>query len=137
MSSADDIDALARLRLRRRHAGQNRWSMTIQRMLANMTVTDLDSAVPWYTKLFGSAPDANPMEGLVEWHLDEKFGVQVWAEAERAGRSSMVLDETDLDERLVSVTEVGLANDGIQQASSSRILVVVDADGNRIVFTGP
>ena len=83
--------------------------MAIQRVLANMTVTDLDTAVPWYTKLFGRAPDANPMDGLVEWHLDEKFGVQVWAEAERAGRSSMVLDDTDLDGRLASVTEAGLA----------------------------
>ena len=110
--------------------------MAIRRVLANMTVTDLDTAVPWYTKLFGSAPDANPMDGLVEWHLDEKFGVQVWAEAERAGRSSMVLDDTDLDGRLASVTEAGLANDGIQHATSSRILTLADPDGNRIVFTG-
>jgi hypothetical protein len=49
--------------------------MTIQGMLANMTVTDLDTAVAGYTKL--------------------------------------------------------------EQATSSRILTVLDPAGNRIVFTGP
>lgn len=111
--------------------------MAIARMLANMTVTDLETAVPWYTKLFGRGPDVNPMDGLVEWHLDDKFGVQVWNEADRAGRSSVVLDETDLATRLASLDTAGIANDGIRQASASRILNVLDPDGNRIVFTGP
>jgi hypothetical protein len=71
--------------------------MAITRILAQMTVADLTVATQWYSRLFGREPDARPMEGLIEWHLADAFGVQVWAESDRAGRSTMVLDESDLD----------------------------------------
>jgi hypothetical protein len=69
--------------------------MPITRVLAQMTVSDLDAAEQWYTKLFGSGPDTRPMDGLLEWHLGATFGVQVWSESDRAGKSSMVLNEKD------------------------------------------
>ncbi|MBN6042250.1 VOC family protein [Amycolatopsis sp. 195334CR] len=110
--------------------------MPITRMLAQATVTDLDAALPWYTTLFGRAPDARPMEGLAEWHLTATFGLQVWAEPARAGRCTVVLDEADLDERAAELDRAGIGHPGPEQASSSRILRLTDPDGNRIVFTG-
>lgn len=47
----------------------------ISRVLAQSTVTELESAENWYGRLFGCAPDAWPMPGLLEWHLGEGFGV--------------------------------------------------------------
>lgn len=111
--------------------------MAIQRILAQMTVAELDIAEPWYTALFGREPDARPMAGLLEWHLDERFGVQVWVEPGRSGNSSMVLDESDLDARAAELDRVGISNDGPVAATTTRILPVSDPDGNRIVFTGP
>jgi predicted enzyme related to lactoylglutathione lyase len=111
--------------------------MTIERVLAQMTVSDLASASDWYSRLFDRGPDANPMEGLLEWHLADAFGVQVWAEPDRAGHSSVVLDETDLDGRLEQLTRNGIDHGGAQEATASRIAVVTDPEGNRIVFTGP
>lgn len=110
--------------------------MTIQRMLAQMTVTDLDDALEWYGRLFDTEPDARPMPGLAEWYLSPTFGVQVWADPERAGRSTMVLDETDLDARGDSLAEAGLAHESPQPGGSARILPIHDPDGNMIVFTG-
>ena len=78
--------------------------MAPTRLFAQMTVTDLEPAVAWYTKLFGANPDARPMDGLVEWHLAPTFGVQVWLEPERSGRSSMLLAEPDLDELAARLT---------------------------------
>lgn len=78
--------------------------MTVTRLLAQMIVTDLPAAIAWYSALFDRDPDARPMDGLVEWHLAEEFGVQVWAEPARAGHSSMVLDESDLDARMRTST---------------------------------
>lgn len=63
--------------------------------------------------------------------------MQVWAEPDRAGHASMVLDESDLDARADQLTEGGVPHDGPQDATTSRILPLVDPDGNRIVFTGP
>jgi catechol-2,3-dioxygenase len=83
-----------------------------------------------------TAPDARPMDGLVEWHLAETFGVQVWAEPDRAGHSSMVLHESDLDARIAELDRAGIQHDGPQDATASRLLLLADPDGNRIVFTG-
>jgi catechol 2,3-dioxygenase-like lactoylglutathione lyase family enzyme len=110
--------------------------MTINRLLAQMTVSDLDRAVDWYERFFGREPDARPMDGLVEWHLADAFGVQVWLDPERAGRSAMVLDESDLDGRASELDAAGLPYEGPQEVTASRILQLTDPDGNRIVITG-
>ncbi|MGI8799414.1 MAG: VOC family protein [Pseudonocardia sp.] len=102
-----------------------------------MTVTDLDPAVAWYTKLLAAEPDARPMDGLVEWHLAPTFGLQVWSEADRAGRSAMIVDHSDLDELAGHLDRAGIQHGGVQDVTASRILPVTDPDGNRIVFTGP
>jgi catechol 2,3-dioxygenase-like lactoylglutathione lyase family enzyme len=111
--------------------------MAITRLLAQMTVGDLDSAVDYYTRLFGRGPDERPMDGLVEWHLSEAFGVQVWSEPDRAGASAMVLDESELDARVAELDQAGIAYHGPQDATTSRIVQLADPDGNRIVLTGP
>lgn len=109
----------------------------IRGLLGNCTVTDLARAEEWYTRLLGRGPDARPMTGLLEWHLGDGFGVQVWSEPERAGRSTVVLDETDLDATAARLTATGIDNGGPQPGGGSRILQLADPDGNRIVFTGP
>ena len=110
--------------------------MTITRVLAQSTVSDLAMAEAWYTRVFGREPDVRPMPGLLEWHLGETFGVQVWSESDRAGHSSMVLDVSDVDAMSARLNEVGIANDGPQTATTSRIVALTDPDGNRLVFTG-
>jgi predicted enzyme related to lactoylglutathione lyase len=112
-------------------------TMAITRLLAQMTVRDLDQAVEWYGRFFGRKLDANPMDGLVEWHLTKTFGVQVWSEPDRAGHSAMVLDESDLDTRVTELASAGITYDGPQDATTSRIVKLTDPDGNRIVLTAP
>ena len=111
--------------------------MRIDRILAQLTVSDLAAAEAWYRRLFGSAPDARPMEGLIEWHLSPAFGVQVFAEADRAGRSSVVLDVHDVDPVAAELTSAGIEHSGPVDATTTRILPLTDLDGNRIVFTSP
>jgi catechol 2,3-dioxygenase-like lactoylglutathione lyase family enzyme len=110
--------------------------MTINRLLAQMTVSDVNRAVDWYGRLFGREPDARPMEGLVEWHLADTFGVQVWLDPERAGHSAVVLDESDLDGRAAELDAAGLPYEGPQEVTASRIVQLVDPDGNQVVITG-
>jgi catechol 2,3-dioxygenase-like lactoylglutathione lyase family enzyme len=109
----------------------------IRAILAHCTVADLARAEGWYTLLFGREPNARPMPGLLEWQLGDNFGVQVWAEPERAGRSSIVLCDTDLDETVVHLTATGIDYEGPQPGGGARILQLTDPDGNRVVFTGP
>jgi hypothetical protein len=111
--------------------------VNIHRLLAQSTVSDLGVARGWYSRLFEREPDAEPMDGLIEWHLAETFGVQVWAEPDRAGRGCMLLDVPDLDALSARLTAAGITDGGPEPVTSSRILRIEDPDGNRLVFTGP
>lgn len=108
----------------------------IRRVLAHCTVTRLERAEDWYTRLFGRGPDSRPMPGLLEWHLGETFGLQVWSEPDRAGASSVVFDDTDLDDVAAHASEAGIEHDGPQPGGEARILQLTDPDGNRVVFIG-
>ncbi|HEX8509587.1 MAG TPA: VOC family protein [Propionibacteriaceae bacterium] len=110
--------------------------MTFRRLLAQSIVSDSEVAERWYTALFEGSPQARPMDGLLEWHLSDSFGVQVWRDPERAGHSAMVLNESDLDALAARLTASGNEHDGPQRATSSRLLVLSDPDGNQVVITG-
>lgn len=108
----------------------------IQGVLAHCTVTDLDRAERWYTGLLGRGPDTRPMPGLLEWRLGDGFGLQVWTEPERAGKSCVVLDVTDLDATAERLAAAGIDHAGPESGGGARILPLADPDGNRIVLTG-
>lgn len=57
--------------------------MSITRALAQATGTELERAENWYAMLFDRPPDARPMDGLIEWHLGDSFGVQVRVDGNR------------------------------------------------------
>ena len=111
--------------------------MTYTSVLAQSTVVDLSAAEPWYTALFERAPDARPMDGLLEWHVTTGGGVQLWAEAGRAGSSTVVLAADDLDTTASRLAACGIANGGPEPGGGARLLRLVDPDGNRVVIVGP
>lgn len=108
----------------------------ISRLLAQCIVADLDQAEDWYTRLFERGPDARPMAGLLEWHLGETFGLQVWTERGRAGYSSVIVEETDLDALAARLSDVGIEHAGPEAGGGARILQLTDPDGNHVVFAG-
>lgn len=110
--------------------------MTTTRVLAQCTVADLTAAERWYTTVWGRGPDARPMEGLLEWHLGGTAGLQVWVEPGRAGWSTVVLGDDDLDGLAARLARAGVAHDGPRAGGGARILLLEDPDGNRVVITG-
>ena len=42
--------------------------MSIDKIYAHVSCSDLDRSTIWFEKLFGRPPDARQMAGLVEWH---------------------------------------------------------------------
>lgn len=108
----------------------------ITRLLANIAVSDAVHAETWYDRLLDREADARPMPGLSEWHLSDTFGVQIWEYPDRAGYSTLVVDETDLDATAHRLTEAGINHGQPQPGGGARILQVADPDGNTVVFTG-
>ncbi|WP_413455946.1 VOC family protein [Glutamicibacter sp. FR1] len=107
------------------------------RMLGNCTVSDVSRAENWYARLFGRAPDARPMDRLIEWHLAPGIGVQVFADPERAGHSTVVLEVADLDAQAERLLESGIEHHGPQPGGGARILQLQDPNGNRVVLASP
>jgi hypothetical protein len=109
--------------------------MTFTRVLAQATVTDPEAAVEWYSRLFGRPPDLRPMGGLAECHFGESHGVQVWAEPDRSGHSSMMLDESDLPGLIARLDQCGFDHGEPEDVTASTILLLEDLDGNRVVVS--
>lgn len=116
------------------HAGPT--YVTFRHLFAQSIVSDHETAEGWYTALFHSSPQARPMDGLLEWHLGDSFGVQVWRDPDRAGHSTIVLDVSDLDALAARLTAAGINHDGPQPVTASRLLLLSDPDGNQVAIRG-
>ena len=105
-------------------------------LMANCTVSDESVGDAWYSRHLDRGPDSRPMPELLEWHLGDGFGLQVGAEPDRAGHSSVVIEVDDLDSVVGRLVAAGVDNLGPQPGGGRRILVVEAPDGNRVVFAG-
>ncbi len=110
--------------------------MDVTIVMSQLIVTDLERSVEFYSRLFGRAPDAGPMEGLREWHFDHAGAVQVFEEPDRAGKSGATLHVADLDQAVVDLDELGIAHAPLVEATFVRVVQLDDPDRNRIVLTG-
>jgi predicted enzyme related to lactoylglutathione lyase len=109
--------------------------MAIEKVLAGVAVGDFDSARDWYGRLLGRTPDAEPMEGLAEWHPSEYGGIQLVEDGERAGSAVVTVVVDSLDERLATLEAEGIAAGPIVGTPGLvRAATVADPEGNQITF---
>lgn len=109
--------------------------MSIDKLLAVVSVTEHERAMAWYERFFGRPADATPMPGLADWHVTDTAWVQVYRDPERSGRAvvNFAVDELDghtaeLAARGISVRDAGGTSQG------GRLGEVVDPDGNVITL---
>jgi len=111
--------------------------MTFQHVLAVVPVTDLDVAKAFYEKLFGRAPDNNPMPVLVEWQVVPGGWVQVFVDEERAGSGLVNFAVDDLAAHVAEAGERGLAPGEIEGVNKGvELATLADPDGNLIRLIG-
>lgn len=109
--------------------------MTFHHVLAQATVTDLDRAANWYSKLFDRAPDAEPMPAC--WNGTSGRPAVCRSGPSRSGRVDPPWCSTKPTSTVwPRLAGDGIEHDGIQPISVSRALQLSDPDGNRIVVTG-
>jgi predicted enzyme related to lactoylglutathione lyase len=113
--------------------------MSVNRVLAGVAVSDVETAVPWYERLFGRPADARPMDGLAEWHVPSGGVVQVVASPERAGRSQLTLEVDDLDHEIAAMRDRGLDPDRLDDSTSDKVLIATatDPEGTAITLVEP
>ena len=108
--------------------------MAITRILAQLIVSDHDASVAWYDRLFVREPDERPMPGLAEWKLTENAWVQVFADADKAGRSAVTIGVDDLDRHAQILAGNGIELDRRTTPRGQHLGSISDPDGNLIVF---
>lgn len=108
--------------------------MQIANVLAAVAVRDLEAAESWYAALFGRGRDAAPMDGLVEWRFPAGGWVQVFADADRAGHTSISLVTDDIEAVRAALHKAGHAIEWSFDGPVTSGAVIRDPDGNRVVF---
>lgn len=111
--------------------------MPIAALYANLACSDLARSRAWYATLMGREPDAEPMEGLVEWHHGEGAGLQLYAGegAAKAGHGTLTLIVSGLRaerERLRS-----LDPGEVEPGDLTSLVRLADPDGNLVVLAQP
>jgi catechol 2,3-dioxygenase-like lactoylglutathione lyase family enzyme len=109
----------------------------IDHVLTVVPVRDIDVAREWYTRLLGREPDNNPMPGLIEWQIVPGAWMQVFLDADRAGRTRSNLAVDDLDAHTTELAGRGLTvGDTTDATNGVRLAPITDPDGNVITLIG-
>ena len=99
-----------------------------------LPVTDHATAVNWYQKWIGRAPDVEPMEGVAEWQLAENAWIQVSADPESAGHTTVVVVVKNIDAQLSACAAAGVAVSDVNDYGFVKTAEAADPAGNKILF---
>jgi catechol 2,3-dioxygenase-like lactoylglutathione lyase family enzyme len=124
----------------------NKRAVVVRRLMAGVVVDDLQAARAWYETVLGQAPDAAPMDGLLEWHVNDGawlqvVDVQIVRAVQRrdgwgcAGASSVSFVVENLDDQ--RATFAANAIPIVSQyttASALKTVTVSDPAGNFVTF---
>ena len=106
----------------------------LQNVVAVLPVADHAAAVAWYEKWIGRAADVVPMEGIAEWRIAENAWIQVSADPEPAGRTSVVIGVEDIDTQRSTCAAAGVTIGEVNDYGFIKTAEAVDPAGNKILF---
>jgi predicted enzyme related to lactoylglutathione lyase len=109
--------------------------MNIKWLFAGVPVADYTSALAWYTRLMGRAPDFMPDEQEAVWQVVDNGWIYVIGDPGRAGKALITLMVDDLDRLVAELKERGVTAPAIEtQPGLYRIAEIADPEGNMIRF---
>lgn len=110
-------------------------SSNINSVVAVVPVNDQETAVEWYKKLLGRDADLVPVEGVAEWQLAEHAWLQVTADPERAGSTTVVIGVNDIDAQCRACVSANVSyGEVVEYPEVVRMMEVTDPDGNKVTF---
>ena len=109
--------------------------MSIRNAIASVAVNNLNSASQWYERLFGRPANSKPMSEVAEWKFERGGWLQVYQLPERAGKGSVTLAVSNLEQQIGDQKRCGIETGQPQQSAKARVLIIKDPDGNSIALT--
>lgn len=108
--------------------------MAFNNVLAGIASMNFEKSLNWYEKLLNSKPDSQPMEGVAEWKFDGGGWLQLFADSERAGDSSITLSVDDLDKTIRKLSELDIEVGEQTDSDIVKTAKIIDPDGNQIIL---
>ncbi len=109
--------------------------MSLRKIYAHLACRSLAVSRPWFELVFGRAPDAAPMKGLLEWHHGEGAGFQLFENPDHAGNGTLTLIVEGLSEEHTRLAD--LQPGRLEKADYVDIFRLRDPDGNLVVLAEP
>lgn len=107
----------------------------IAAVVAVVPARDQGNAVAWYTKLLGRAADIVPTDDVAEWQLADNAWLQVGADPERAGYTTVVIGVHDIDVQRTFCERAGVPlGEVIEVPAVIKMAETTDPEGNKVVF---
>jgi hypothetical protein len=106
----------------------------LKNVLAFIAVRNIEDGVRWYKMLLGRQPDTLPMRGLAEWKFEGGGWLQVNEERQLAGRSSITLVDTNIEDRITQLRKCGIDPKSVKRGHEVSVAIITDPDGNQVVF---
>lgn len=115
----------------------NNKPITVVGIYAGIAVADFEAGVAWYSKLMGRAPDDRPMPQLAQWRNMGKAGLQVWDDADRAGKSlaTIVVPVLATERERLAAEGIGFTMEA--EGDFGRVAKLRDPEGNEIALAEP
>jgi hypothetical protein len=106
----------------------------LQNVVAVLPVVDHAAAVAWYQRWIGRAPDVVPMDGIAEWGLADNAWIQVTADPDSAGKTTVVVGVGDVDAQRATCETAGVTVGDVNDLGFIKTAEAVDPAGNTILF---
>jgi predicted enzyme related to lactoylglutathione lyase len=109
--------------------------LKINYLFAGVPVADYDSALAWYSRFFGGAPDLIVSESEAMWQIANVGSIYLVGDAERAGKALITLAVDDLDDLVAEFKRQGITARMLNSdPDSPKKTVVTDLEGNQFIL---
>ncbi|HWI30139.1 MAG TPA: VOC family protein [Microbacterium sp.] len=105
-------------------------------LFAGLPVTDFDTALAWYRKLFGADPSFYPHDIEAVWELGRHCYVYIEQVPDRAGGSMHMVMVDDIRAVAAAISERGLEPARVETFEGMRRVIFRDPDGNEVSYGG-
>jgi predicted enzyme related to lactoylglutathione lyase len=109
----------------------------VQGVYAAVAVADLEAGIAWYEKFIGRPVDDRPISGMAQWRDIGGAGLQLWEDAERAGKSVMTIVTPALETEITRLSGHGITAINLASGGFGKVAQVFDPEGNRISLAEP